>query len=156
MIEYIKTDIIKFADEFDSPFVLIHGCNCFNTMGAGVGKAVADKWPVVKVADDITNKGDVMKLSDFSSAGIINSKGQRGTIINLYTQYNYGTNERHVDYGAIVSGMNLVYNCTNWRDVTFIMPKIGSGLGGGDWSIIERIIKKQFKDCKVFICTLED
>jgi hypothetical protein len=35
------------------------------------------------------------------------------------------------------------------------MPKIGSGLGGGDWSIIETLIKKTLDDkLKIYIYEL--
>ena len=38
----IKGDLIKFAinGKFD---VIIHGCNCFCTMGAGIAKTIKEK-----------------------------------------------------------------------------------------------------------------
>ena len=41
-MKIINGDIIKLAPEFD---VVIHGCNCFHKMGAGVAKLIAKNFP---------------------------------------------------------------------------------------------------------------
>ena len=42
-----------------------------------------------------------------------------------------------IDYEALRSCLNAVAAHT---DSPVVMPKIGAGLGGGDWTVIEKII----------------
>jgi len=36
------------------------------------------------------------------------------------------------------------------------IPKIGSGLGGGDWDIIENIVNKVFVDTDIYVYILKE
>ena len=46
-MRYYKIEDITKATEQ----VIAHGCNCQGRMGAGVAKAIARKWPKVKIDD---------------------------------------------------------------------------------------------------------
>ena len=61
----IQGDLIKLAvaGEFD---VIVHGCNCFCTMGAGIAKTIKQKFPTAYQADLATIKGDKTKLGAVS------------------------------------------------------------------------------------------
>ena len=63
----IKGDLVKLAikGEFD---LIIHGCNCFCTMGAGIAKTIKQKFPEAYEADLKTEKGDKAKLGTISWA----------------------------------------------------------------------------------------
>jgi O-acetyl-ADP-ribose deacetylase (regulator of RNase III) len=63
----IKGDLIELAidGEFD---LIIHGCNCFCTMGAGIAKTIKQKFPEAYKADLETEKGDKSKLGEISWA----------------------------------------------------------------------------------------
>jgi len=71
------------AGEFD---VLVHGCNCFCTMGAGIAKTIKHVFPAAYQADLATPAGDKAKLGTYSSAQI-KAAGRRLTIVNAYTQF---------------------------------------------------------------------
>jgi len=141
IIQTIKGSVIDLAamtDEFD---LLLHGCNCFNTMGSGVAKAIADKWPGVVEADNRTDKGDVYKLGSYTTyvtdTGLI--------IVNAYTQYHYGRKDKYFEYSAfdqVLRGLEDEYNSPFRfsRASRVLAPKIGSGLGGGDWEVISKMI----------------
>jgi len=81
----IKGDLIKLA--LDGEFnVILHGCNCFNTMGKGLALNIKKTFPEAFKSDQNTIKGDRNKLGTYSCAS------SRGIIIvNCYTQYYYGT-----------------------------------------------------------------
>ena len=82
--------------------VIVHGCNCFNTMGAGVAKAIRTKFPQAYAADIATTRGDRFKLGNYSqSEACVN--GRKLTIVNAYTQFDYGGSKRNVDYDALRS-----------------------------------------------------
>ncbi len=49
-------DLLEYAknETFD---VIIHGCNCFCTMGAGIAKGIKTQFPEAYRADQRTRKG---------------------------------------------------------------------------------------------------
>ena len=69
----ITGDLIKLAleGEFD---VIVHGCNCFCTMGAGIAKTIKQKFPAAYEADLQTVNGDKSKLGQISWANIEGKK----------------------------------------------------------------------------------
>lgn len=64
-MKVIKGNLIGLAlsGEFD---VIIHGCNCFHTMGAGIAKQIRQYFPEAYVADLHTGRGDLRKLGSYS------------------------------------------------------------------------------------------
>ena len=68
-MKIIKGDIIKLAQQgqFD---VIVHGCNCFCTMGSGIAKAVKSCFPIAFQVDLKTQKGEKAKLGTYSSATV--------------------------------------------------------------------------------------
>jgi O-acetyl-ADP-ribose deacetylase (regulator of RNase III) len=148
MINYIDGDLIKFAKEvkFD---VIVHGCNCLSTMGAGIAPQMAktfgcdrfemEAWgPTIKKLGNI----DYVTFDD----GL--------TVVNAYTQYKYGSNHADgvaipFDYEAFTVCMRKINNVFAGKHIG--MPKIGAGLAGGNWNRIEHIIITELKDCQVTI-----
>jgi O-acetyl-ADP-ribose deacetylase (regulator of RNase III) len=41
--------------------VVVHGCNCFNTMSKGLAESIMNEWPQVFVEDNNTRSGDRQK-----------------------------------------------------------------------------------------------
>ena len=137
----------KFGDLFkEKDDVIIHGCNCFNTMGAGVAKIVKQKYPEAYRIDQQTRRGDRNKLGTYTAwTGTHHSYDQDITVVNAYTQYRYGRGVINVDYDSIGEVMNLIKE--DYEDKQYMgMPKIGAGLGGGDWNKIWKILKNIFGD----------
>lgn len=139
----VTGDLITLAleGEFD---VIIHGCNCYNTMGAGIARAVRDRLPEAFAADRATIKGDFEKLGTYTSAEMVRDD-VRFTVINAYTQGNYRGSGALVDYDAIRSNFRAV--AKNFPDARIGYPKIGAGLAGGDWDRIAAIIDEELEGC---------
>jgi O-acetyl-ADP-ribose deacetylase (regulator of RNase III) len=118
--------------------VVIHGCNCFNTMGAGIAAQVRDQCPNAYAADQLTIRGDISKLGDFTYA----QEASGMIVINAYTQYDYSRHQRCLYYSALSRVMEAI--CKHKRFMTediFAMPKIGCGLAGGDWDAVSVILE---------------
>jgi len=81
-IEFRKGNLL----EQDDIEVIIHQCNCFNCMGAGIAKSITKKWPEVQDADDRTKRGDVDKLGTYTAAVVNEQTDSQKTVINLYSQ----------------------------------------------------------------------
>jgi O-acetyl-ADP-ribose deacetylase (regulator of RNase III) len=141
----VKGDLIKLAlnGTFD---VIIHGCNCFNIMGAGIAKQIAETFvgPYSPASvDKSTNVGDESKLGCFTFGYHKRKDSSILIIINAYTQYGCATkdNPRVVDYDAVKSAFSGIYDII--KNVPYLKigyPVIGAGLAGGNWSIISEII----------------
>lgn len=138
----VKGDLIKLAinGEFD---LIIHGCNCFCTMGAGIAKIIKQKFPEAYKADLKTEKGDKSKLGKISWAKSQKRNGEL-IIVNGYTQFNWKGRGRKADYEAIREVFKMVKKEFSGLKIGY--PAIGAGLAGGDWKIILEIIEEELKD----------
>ena len=65
----VTGDLIALAEagQFD---VIVHGCNCFHAMGAGVAAAIASRYPSALTADKATDFGDAAKLGTISTVDV--------------------------------------------------------------------------------------
>ena len=164
MINYIDGDLIKLAKEakFD---VVVHGCNCLSTMGAGIAPQMAkafgcDKFEMETWGPTIEKLGCI----DYETFVIGESENSHWTndyestleltVVNAYTQYSYGRNHsdgvaQPFDYEAFTICMRKLNNVFKGKHIG--MPKIGAGLAGGNWNRIEHIIQTNLTDCKVTI-----
>ncbi len=137
----IKGDLLQLAltGQFD---VIIHGCNCFCTMGAGIAKAIRSEFPEAFKADTTTEEGDRKKLGGYSHA-TVNRGDHTITIINGYSQFNYTGKGVLIDYDAIRTIFSTLKK--EYPDKRLAYPKIGAGLAGGDWPTISAIIDQELR-----------
>ncbi|MEP6018337.1 MAG: macro domain-containing protein [Paracoccaceae bacterium] len=129
----IKGDLLEFAldGQFD---VIVHGCNCFHQMGAGIAKTIATLFPEAFEADKTTPFGEKTKLGTVSST-VIQRDSAKFTIVNAYTQFHWKGRGLKADYEAISSCFNVVAD--QFPSARIGYPLIGAGLAGGDWAVIE-------------------
>lgn len=128
--------------------LLVHGCNCFNTMGAGIAKEIKSKIPQAYKADLRTNKGDKSKLVNYSIAITDN-----GIIINAYTQYYYGKPKKDQECLLDYEALKQVFININkdYPNTTVGIPTIGCGLAGGNWNKVKDIINEVTPDINVVV-----
>ena len=143
-MELIQSDILTGLDA-DEKTLILHGCNCHHTMGAGIAKYLRIKFPQIYIADiQQTVKGDVTKLGTYSTAIISPTLH----ILNCYSQFNW-SGRTPVDYAAIESCFKLI--AQEYKGWSIRMPKIGCGLAGGDWDIVEQLVAYYFIDFDVTV-----
>jgi O-acetyl-ADP-ribose deacetylase (regulator of RNase III) len=119
--------------------VIVHGCNCFHTMGAGIAKEIKQRYPQAYEVDCIhTEKGDQRKLGNFTWQRVVGPIGHEFIIVNAYTQFHYGRKGCLMDYTAMQKVFERIGD--RYSNATIGYPRIGAGLGGGDWDIIQKII----------------
>ena len=158
MIHYRQGDLLTTNDEY-----IIHGVNCRGVMNAGLAKTIREKWPVVycRYMEMIKrfNKDDVPddeRLSSFQIVEISDPRNRPTHVINFFSQTTYGHNGRFVSYDALDEGLAALAVELRKRKVKSIsIPKIGSGLGGGNWKVIEQIIDHRFQDFNVWVWEYE-
>ena len=140
MFRYKNVEYGNIFDHLEELDVIIHSCNCRNTMGAGFAKALVNKFNEAKVADDIAHNSGLAKLGFVSSTLVKLQSGKELVIVNMYTQENYGTKDRQCDYDAITATLNEV--ALSYQDKVIGMPLFSTGLAGGDWGVISEIISR--------------
>lgn len=140
--------------------IIAHGCNCFNTMGSGVARAIRAKHPEVYDIDSKTTRGDAKKLGKYSYSPIYDRNGSPNYsdpnklwfVLNLYTQYNFGTEVRQLDYEALANCLEALKTfCAKYPTAKVGLPRIGCGLAGGDWSVVKAFIEATFPDKDIYV-----
>ena len=147
-LNYIKGDLIKLADdgEFD---MIIHGCNCFATMAAGIALPIGKKWPLALEVDSITKRGDVKKLGLYTVAHVENRKGGNLLVVNAYTQFHPGRNFK-IEY----LHRALIRLRIDFPNMRIGIPLIGCGIGGGNWCEVEYLLQTEFRDMDITVVVL--
>lgn len=131
--------------------VIMHQANCFKTMGAGIAKSIAKLYPEAEKVDQEYKALPKDRLGDFTCAIINNGP----TVVNLYGQLGFGANKVQTEYDKLESAIDkfFVYAKNANVDLTRVgVPyKIGCGLAGGNWEIVERILAEQSNKHRVDI-----
>lgn len=134
-LKHTTGDLLKLAS--DGEFnIIVHGANCFNAMGGGIARQIAEQYPDAVAADDAFGPpGDIGKLGNYSVM-----LGKRFNIINAYTQFTTSSGGDEFEYAAFELILRkLAYNYPGCR---FGFPLIGQGLAGGDAARIMPMIHK--------------
>lgn len=107
--------------------VVIHGANCFHTMGSGVARALDTHTKGALLTADIDNSlyGDINKLGEYTIA-----EYDGVSYYNLYSQHTYGRDGVMVHWDSVEKGLISIFKA-NAGERTLI-PLIGCGLAGGD------------------------
>jgi O-acetyl-ADP-ribose deacetylase (regulator of RNase III) len=139
-MKVLEGDLIKLAKEgqFD---VIVHGCNCMNTMGKGIAAQVRKEFPEAFRADQDTEYADEKKLGSFTFAEYPDL-----IVVNAYTQYHYWSpgqkRSNLAEYAAISRVFLRIKDTWGGQGKRFGIPKIGAGLAGGDWEAIQPLIEE--------------
>lgn len=127
--------------------IIIHGCNAQGKMNSGVAKSLREKYP------DLTWK--VYKKSFDENNGltlgnVIVGRSNDKIILNAITQEFYGYDGKlYLNYSSLEKCLIFADSVCDF-DINGViepvaMPRIGAGRAGGNWNIIENIIKSSFK-----------
>ena len=137
MLNHTKGNLLDLAErgKFD---VIVHGANCFNSMGSGIAKEIRERYPDAYEADtrydaQIGINWRYMKLGNYSATDVFVGAG-KFKIINAYTQYSMNKQGQefkdHFEYDSFkVILQKLLHFYGNYD---FGFPWIGMGLAGGD------------------------
>lgn len=147
MIEVRYGDVLKVERG-----IIVHGCNTQGAMGAGIALTIKNRFPHVYQAYKEYEKTHGLKLGSAHAVKIDEDKW----IVNAITQhlptYRLGVSGRLASYDAIASCFEKVvefadeFEKDSGKSIEIVFPKIGAGLGGANWDIIEAIIDNTVPD----------
>lgn len=138
MLTLTNSDLFETFESHPNSF-LVHCCNCFCTMGAGVAKEVRCRYPAAYRADLLTERGDIKKLGSYSFADL-----DPRVVFNLYAQFSFG-NGNDLNMAALGTGLPKIAALADDRNkkgiqTPIVTYKIGCGLAGGNWEeVIETL-----------------
>jgi O-acetyl-ADP-ribose deacetylase (regulator of RNase III) len=165
MIEYRKGNALDVGNNS----LIVHGCNCMGVMGSGIAREIKERFPHVYEAYRKTYESMQTNVGG-PFCGLIpgeieivqvqedKEEYQHKFICNANTQPNFGPIGRQVSYDALVKCFEYVKEYVIFAreeagvTLEVVFPKIGAGLGGGDWDIIAPIIDKTLGDSITKIC----
>ena len=141
MVQIIDGNLLDFPNDID---FITHSCNTHNVMGAGIARAIKNRYPNAYSADCHAMMNNDNQLGWYSFA--VTDATQNKGIYNMYTQDKIGGN-RAVNYEAFYVALKKVADHIEWQmkheeeEKTLGLPwGISCGLAGGNWGIIFSII----------------
>ena len=120
--------------------VIAHQANCHSTMGAGIARAIAIKYPKAESVDADSSMTPKEKFGKYTIA-----KADKVHIVNLYGQYNMGRG-RHTNYKMLRDALGNFLNDASKNIIDVDTSKVGvpfgmgCGLGGGNWEVVKEIL----------------
>lgn len=150
MVKHIKCDVLK-ADAD----VICHQVNCQGVMGSGVAKQIRDKYPEVfekyNKFCSYFDKADTEKMLGMVVPVMV--EDNQKLICNLFSQNNFGYDgHQYTDYKAMKKCLKYVRENVSPDHVIALPYLMGCCRGGGDWSIVYRLIEEFLGDREVLIC----
>jgi len=140
-INYIKGDATQPIGEGNK--IIVHVCNDIGGWGKGFVLAISRKW---KLPEKEYRKW--YRLENNLLLGEVQyvKVEEHIWIANLIGQHKIRTNKEGIPpirYEAIKKGLSNVFEKSKELEATVHMPRIGCGLAGGKWEIVEQIINEE-------------
>lgn len=156
MINYTLGDATKPVG--DGIKLIVHVCNDIGAWGAGFVIALSKKWETPE-SEFRRIPAKKRKLGYVQYIPV----GENTFVVNMIAQHNIGPNEFGVPpvrYEAVGTCLKKVVDFAKSLDngenkVSIHMPRIGCGLAGGQWSIMEKVIEDAVGDTEVTVYDLK-
>ena len=147
MINYVIGDATE--PQGGGPKIIAHICNDIGAWGAGFTGAISRKWlEPERVYRRHHRTSGHFPLGSIQNirVDLDNDNLEYTVVCNMIAQHGinkeyYGTPFRTVNYGALAKCLNNLAEYQVAYRQSIHMPRIGAGLGGGDWDIIEELIE---------------
>lgn len=149
----------------ERPAVIAHVVNDVGAFGAGFSGALAQRYPLARQSyrqwfqgayDSQIRQGSAMPFR-LGSVLLIRPVPEDANLFlaHLLAQRGIGTDKRRVDYSALSDALGALYNLiVACVDMSVHMPRIGCGLGGGQWWEVERCLRERLPCVPTFVYTL--
>lgn len=147
MIRYVDGDAFT-ADNSALWDAIGHQVNASGGFGAGFARAVARYAPEAEAAYRRVHRAGAWELGRILPVWIPNRERY---IVHICAQAHYGGRGRKTDYDALARGLAKFASWCSERSLRPALPRIGAGLGGGDWERIVPLVEDAFGEREVII-----
>ena len=136
-MKYFKGDLLG-AFKCGEVQDILHQVNCQGVMGAGIAKQIRKMCP--KHYEGYKDHIEYYEGLVLGTTIVTYSSEFDGYVYGLFGQENYGRDgKRHTNYAALISALEY---CGFYNKSRIGVPKyMGCGLAGGDWDIVETLLK---------------
>jgi O-acetyl-ADP-ribose deacetylase (regulator of RNase III) len=150
MITYLKGDATQ--PKGTGSRIIAHVCNNKGGWGAGFVLAISKRWKKPEQSYRNWAKGNGKIPFVLGNVEVINVEPNL-YVANMIAQDGYRNNKRAIplQYDALIACLTKLAAAASLMNASIHMPRIGCGLAGGTWSIVEKIIEKSLYDVPVFV-----
>lgn len=131
--------------------VFMHGANCQKIMGAGIAAEVRERIAPLFYLDQYDTRTPSQRFGSYSAVVLNQDENNIKLGVNLYTQFDGGANFKLSAFRNALEGFVLSIPKKVREDITVYLPKIGTGIGGGNWQNIERTAKELLSEFNVVV-----
>jgi O-acetyl-ADP-ribose deacetylase (regulator of RNase III) len=146
-IQYLLGDATRPTVEGNK--IIAHVCNNIGAWGAGFVLAVSKRWPEPEETfrtEIPLGLGTVQLVPVAAQMWVANMVAQQGIRSQSGTP--------PIRYEALTQCLAIVAHHAKERNASVHMPRIGCGLAGGKWELVEPIICETLRDLSVFVYDL--
>jgi O-acetyl-ADP-ribose deacetylase (regulator of RNase III) len=140
-LEYLVGDATDFIAK---PGIIAHICNDIGKWGRGFVLAVSRKWKAPEARYRDAAEAGRLRLGEIECVEV----DEWGWVANMVAQRGIRSRTQRgpaVDYGALEQCLTKLRLFAQLQRAAIQMPRIGAGLGGGDWNVIEHLIIKTLR-----------
>jgi O-acetyl-ADP-ribose deacetylase (regulator of RNase III) len=138
-ITYLRGDATQTRGTNRRLLLQVVNDSAFTWGGGGFAVAIKKRWPTAQKAFTTQVTADRAKLR---LGSVVTSELEDNlTLANLVSQHGYGPSPRpRIRYGALRDCLLRVAELAEERNASVHMPRIGTGLSGGSWPVVEEIV----------------
>lgn len=157
MITYLTGDATRPLERPDHRYI-VHCCNDKGGWGSGFVLALNELSPIpreqyLQWKDELPKAAPLLPLGAVQYVNLDDSL----TVVNLIGQHGTKGDWPHpVKYDAIFNGLSALANTVRILGGSIHMPRMGAGLAGGSWAVIEAIVNETCEGIDVFVYDLPE
>lgn len=147
MIHYLEGNAVEPVQTGNK--IIAHVCNDISAWGKGFVLAISKKWKEPEkqyrsLERDLMNLGYTQFVRVEDDIVIANMIAQRGI-------FRDDNNLAPIRYIAVEHCLKAVAERARATNACIVLPRIGTGLAGGKWSIMEKVIESAVGDVDVYV-----
>jgi len=141
--------------------LILHCCNDSGFWNKGFVAALAHSWPMARAAYLAWYRAKPTQAVESGPLALGQVQfvqvSQRIWVANLVGQHGIRSlsGQPPIRYNAIRIGLRRVARFCAEKSATVHMPRMGSGLAGGDWAVIEQLLHTELESFDVKVYDLE-
>jgi O-acetyl-ADP-ribose deacetylase (regulator of RNase III) len=153
-ITYLRGDATSTRGTGSRLLVQVVNDSAFTWGGGGFAGAVKRKWPSAQrdFTAQVTADRKALRLGNVVTCALEPDV----TLVSVLAQRGYGPSPRpRIRYGALRECLLRVLEVAKERNASVHMPRIGTGLAGGSWPVIEEIVSEILIRAGIKVCVYD-
>jgi O-acetyl-ADP-ribose deacetylase (regulator of RNase III) len=138
----------------EGPIIIAHISNNLGGWGSGFVLAISKRWHAPEELYRRTAESGPLVLGTIQMANV----GEDWWVCNMVAQNGFWRLNQpkgiYVDYEALEVALKALAVEARAKGATVVMPRIGTGLGGGSWDKVEPLILSCLQDIQVEVYDL--